>query len=206
VSVEIDLSDVQWGSYYKDEKCKELERTLQSNPEYSECEVKRAHWHDESTDPFHVLDERGEEIIVLERWEVNALSASEIMTYIEVQRNRNQGFGWLDAVLYGLLIAIGSMAVGFHIYSLPYLSYSLPPPWMILLDLVSLLLGIFCILRYGDMKARKKNLDLEAVRIDPSFLDILRKLADVPKTENPKKEEFVKRLALIEDTLAGTNS
>jgi hypothetical protein len=67
-------------------------------------------------------------------------------------------------------------------------------------------LGIICILRYGDIKARKKNVDLEAVRIDPSFLDVLRKLADVPKTENPKKEEFVKRLTLIENTLAGINS
>jgi hypothetical protein len=41
VKVEIDASEVDYGLYYRDEKCKELEKTLQNNPKYTECEVKR---------------------------------------------------------------------------------------------------------------------------------------------------------------------
>jgi hypothetical protein len=206
VRVEIDISDVEWGSYYKDEKCKELEKILRSDVQYAECEVKRAHWDDESTDPFHVLDESGEEIVVLERWEVYALSGPELLSYIEVQQKRNQSLNLLETFLDGSFIAIGSMAAGFHIYSFLDQSSSLPMPWSVLLDLLSLFLGILCVLQYRNTAMQKKNADLETARKDPSFLDVLRKLAEIPETENRKKNEFVKRARYVEDTLAGIDS
>jgi hypothetical protein len=206
VKVEIDISDVEWGLYYKDEKCKELEKTLQSDSRYAQCEVKRAHWNDESTDPFHVLDESGDEIVVLERWEVFALSGPELISYIEVQQKRNQPLNLLEICLDGAFIAIGSMAAGFHVYSFLYQSSSLPTPWGLLLDILSLLLGILCILKYRSTALQKKNADLEAARKDPSFLDILRKLAEIPKNENPKRSDFVKRLDYAEEKFAGITS
>jgi hypothetical protein len=206
VKVEIDISDVEWGLYYKDEKCKELEKTLQSDSRYAQCEVKRAHWNDESTDPFHVLDESGDEIVVLERWEVFALSGPELISYIEVQQKRNQPLNLLEIFLDGAFIAIGSMAAGFHVYSFLDQSSSLPTPWGLLLDILSLLLGILCILKYRSTALQKKNADLEAARKDPSFLDILRKLAEIPKNENPKRSDFVKRLDYAEEKFAGITS
>lgn len=44
MKVEIDVSDVEYGLYYKDEKCKEIEKILQNDSKYAECEVKRVQW------------------------------------------------------------------------------------------------------------------------------------------------------------------
>jgi hypothetical protein len=206
VKVEIDISDVEWGSYYKDEKCKNLEKTLQTDSRYAECEVKRAHWNDESTDPFHILDESGNEIVVLERWEVFALSGHELLSYIEVQQKRNQSPRTIELALYGFFIAFGSMAIGFHVYSLIDQSSSLPMPWPLIFDLLAILLGILSVLMYRVTSVRIRNIDLEKVREEPSFLDVLRKLAGMPETENPKKEEFEKRAMYVEDMLEGVDS
>jgi hypothetical protein len=205
MKVEIDISEVEWGAFYKDEKCKELEKILRCNPRYAACQVKRGHWNDESTDPFYVLDESGEEIVRLERWEVDALDDSEVLPFIEVQQRRNRPLDLLEILLDGLFIAVGSMAAGFHVYALLNQSSALPTPWSIFLDFISLLLGILCILKYRKSAKQKKDADLEAARKDPSYLGLLRKLAEVPETENPSKKEFVKRLEYIENAIAGFN-
>lgn len=205
MKVEIDISEVEWGAYYKDEKCKELERVLRSDPQYAACQVKRAHWSDESTDPFYVLDESGEEIVRLERWEAYALDDSDVLSFINVQQKRNRPLDLLEILLDGLFIAIGSIAAGFHIYALLDQSSALPTPWSIFLDFISLLLGILCILKYRNSAKQKKDADLEAARKDPSYLGLLRKLAEVPETENPSKKEFVKRLEYVENAIAGIN-
>jgi hypothetical protein len=206
VKVEIDISEVEWGAFYKDEKCKELERVLRSDPRYSACQVKRAHWSDESTDPFYVLDESGEEIVRLERWEVYALDDTEVLPFIDVQRKRNRPLDLLEILLDGLFMAIGSIAAGFHVYAFLNQSSALPTPWSIFLDFISLLLGILCILKYRKSAKQKKDADLEVVRRNPSFLDVLRKLVEVPEAENHMKKEFAKRIRYVEDTLAGIDS
>lgn len=210
MNIEIDISDLAWGTYYRDEKCKELERIIQRDSRYAECEVKRVHLDAEPTNPFLVLDESGEEIVMLERWEVSALSDAELITYIEVQRKQSQFSNWLEAVLLGLSMAPFGVAIASSV--LWYFSeapLSSTAGFMVQnmgwFYLFALLLGILCVLKYRNTEQQKKNVDLEAVRDDPLFHDVLQKLADVSETENPSKKKYVKRLEYIEGALTGIN-
>jgi hypothetical protein len=178
VKIEVDPSDLEWGTYYKDEKCKELERILQNDSKYAECEVKRTHWVDESSDPFLVLDENGEEIVMLERWEVYTLSGAELFPYIEVQRKRSQFSNWVEAVLLGFSMGFAGIAVANSIIG--YFSQPRVPStaWFMVqnqgwFSLLALILGTLCFLKYRSIEQRKKNIDLEAARADQLFRDAL---------------------------------
>jgi hypothetical protein len=57
VTVEIDVSDIPLGSFYIDERCKRIERIIQSREEYAEFRVKRARMEeDPSLDIYIVMD------------------------------------------------------------------------------------------------------------------------------------------------------
>jgi len=77
VKVEIDVSDVEYGMYYRDEKCKEIEKILQNDSKYAECEVKRVQWGDMNTNPFDVLDENEKSIVDIETWEISFIYRCE---------------------------------------------------------------------------------------------------------------------------------
>ena len=116
MKTEIDTSDLEWGTYYRDKKCKELEGVLRGDSRYAECEVKRQHWGDESSDPFHVLDENRETIVVLEDWEVDALSGAELITYLEVQRGQCRTSNLMEALLLTLFMGVSGIALAFSLF------------------------------------------------------------------------------------------
>jgi len=211
VKVEIDVSEVEWGTWYKDEKCKEVERVLRSDPRYAEYEVRRTRWEDESKDPFYILDEKEEEIIMLERWEVYALSGSEFFSYIDVQRWRSQvsnrmGFVY-TVLLLPVLFAVGFAAVGgLFFYSGEEWSYSVLIDLIVICSVLSLFTVALCYLLYRHTASRKKNMDLEAAEKDPSFLNALRRVAEAAEAEKYRRKEFVKKVKDLEDALAGINS
>jgi hypothetical protein len=212
VKVEIDISEVEYGDYYKDEKCKEVERVLRSDPQYAECEVKRARWENKSNnDPFYVLDERGEDIITLDRWEVYALSDSELISYIDIQRTRNRVSNRLELVAMSFTATSAFapvsliLAVAF-LYFGEYGSFSVLANLTVLAGILLFVVGIL----YYSMRRRTsllmKNMDLEAVRQDRSFLEMLRRLAETPEADEYTRKELVKRVKHIEDALAGISS
>ncbi|MGY5858316.1 MAG: hypothetical protein RTU63_03025, partial [Candidatus Thorarchaeota archaeon] len=192
--------------YYRDEKCKEIEKILQNDSKYAECEVKRVQWGDTNTNPFDVLDENEESIVLLETWEVNTLSASEILLYIEVKQKLDRPLSDRDAALYGSSIALGLSTGIFaflHIFeeTVIYLAFMIIP-----IFILTPILGIISIRTYRESIIQKKNADLEAARKDSSFLDILRRLSELPEVDKYTKKKFAKRIKNIEDGLAGRNS
>ena len=206
MKVEIDVSDVEYGLYYRDEKCKEIEKILQNDSKYAECEVKRVQWGDMNTNPFDVLDENEESIVDIETWEVSTLSPSKLLSYIEVKQKINPPFSDTDAAVYGTFFALGITVMallgltitegpltGLEFFSVPV--YILTP-----------ILGIISGRTYRKSVLEKKNADLEAARKDSSFLDILRRLSELPEVDKYTKKKFVKRIKNIEDGLAGRNS
>ena len=211
MKVEIDVSEVEWGTWYKDEKCKEVERVLRNDPQYAEYEVRRTRWEDESKDPFYVLDEKEEEIIMLERWEVYALSGSEFISYIDVQRWRNQvsnrmGFVYM-LLLLPVLFAVGFAAVGgLFFYSGEQGSYSVLIDLIVICSVLSLFTVPLDYLLYRYIESRKKNMDLKAVEKDPSFLNALRRVAKAAEADKYRTKEFVKRVKQLEDAVAGISS
>ncbi len=206
VKVEIDVSDVEYGLYYRDEKCKEIEKILQNDSKYAECEVKRVQWGDVNTNPFDVLDENEESIVEIETWEISTLSPSKILSYLEVKQKINPPFSNTDAAVYGTFFALGITVMallgltitegpltGLEFFTVPV--YILTP-----------ILGIISGRTYRKSVLEKKNADLEAARKDSSFLDILRRLSELPEVDKYTKKKFVKRIKNIEDGLAGRNS
>ena len=206
MKVEIDVSEVEYGAHYKDEKCRELERILQSDSKYAECEVKRVHWNDESTDPFDVLDEDEESIVLLETWEVNTLSAPEILAYIEVKQIQDKLSPDTELFQYGSFIAFGLAAGGLS--AIVILEEATKPltSWLVPLYTLTLILGIISGRTYRKSILQKKNADLEAARKDSSFPDMLRRLAQVPEADEYTRKKLLKRVKIIEDELAGVNS
>lgn len=201
MKVEIDVSDVEYGMYYRDEKCKEIEKILQNDSKYAECEVKRVQWGDMNTNPFDVLDENEESIVDIETWEISTLSPSKLLSYLEVKQKINPPFSDTDAAVYGAFFALGITVIallgltitegaltGLEFFAIPV--YILTP-----------IFGIISGRTYRKSVLEKKNADLEAARKDSSFLDILRRLSELPEVEKYTKKKFVKRIKNIEDGL-----
>lgn len=211
MKVEVDVSEVDWGTWYKDEKCKEVERALRSDPRYAEYEVRRTRWEDESEDPFYVLDEKEEEILMLERWEVYALSGSEFISYVDVQRWRSQTL-FRMFFAYGPLLLPGLFAIGcaivapFFLYMGDYESLSSSIDWAVRSTAILLFTGPLAYLLYRHTESRKKNMDLRTVEKDPSFLNALRRLAEAAEADKYRRKEFAKRVKDLEDAVAGINS
>lgn len=183
--------------YYKDQKCKELERILQSDSKYAECQVKRIHWTDDGTDPFDVLDENEESIVILEIWEVNTLSASEILLYIEVKQIHDRPLSDRDTALYGTSIALG-LSAGLFAFLLIFEEAVMNLAFMIVpIFILTPILGIISIRTYRESIIQKKNADLEAARTNPEFLGMLQRLTYVPEIKKYSKEKLMKRIENI---------
>ena len=206
MKVEIDVSDVEYGLYYRDEKCKEVEKTLQNDSKYAECEVKRVQWGDMNTNPFDVLDEKEESIVDIETWEISTLSPSKLLSYLEVKQKINPPFSDADAAVYGLFFALGITVIALLILTITEGTITGLEFLTVPVFILTPILGIISGRTYRKSVLEKKNADLEAARKDSSFLDILRRLSELPEVDKYMKKKFVKRIKNIEDGLAGRNS
>jgi hypothetical protein len=199
VTAEIDVSDLEYEMYYKDQRCQELETILRSVPKYAECQVKRIHWTKDGKDPFDILDEKEESIVHLETWEANTLSASEILVYIEVKQKQDRPLSDRDASLYGASIALGLTTVVFA-YVIVLEGFFMSLAFMIVpVFILTPILGFFSIRTYRESITQKKNADLEAARREPSFLSMLQRIAQVPEAPEYCKKRLMKRIKDIEN-------
>ena len=91
MTVEIDVSDIPLGSLYTDERCKRIERIIQSKEEYTEFRVKRARQEeDPSLDLCIAMDATENYWVGMYEWEVDTLSDSEILSYFIVTKETSQ--------------------------------------------------------------------------------------------------------------------
>lgn len=210
MSVDIEISDVKWGEFYRDDRCTELEVILHDDPNYRECIVERQHYHEDITnDPYVVKDENGKELVILETWQIDALSPSELLSFIKIQQRRDQCVDRTGSVAYFVLYVSLLLGSTFSLITIVdiVLSYT-----MNLYNLVSfpvmIVSGIAIYLKYKNSYLMKREVDLEAARSDSSFLEALRKLAAVSKSEYEfvYNNEHIMRLKHIETAMAGTNS
>ena len=81
-----EFSGLAYDEYFIDRKCKELERAMRENPEFSEYRLKRQHWgEDWKLDPYFVQDEDEDNLIVMESETVEALSDSEFLSFVDAE-------------------------------------------------------------------------------------------------------------------------
>jgi hypothetical protein len=206
VRVEIDVSDVEYGLYYRDEKCKEIEKILQNDLKYTECKVKRVQWGDADTNPFDVLDENEESIVLLEIWEVNTLSPSDLLSYIEVKQKIDRPLSDRDAMLYGAFGALGMTVVVLLALMIYYGPISGLEFLTIPVFILTPILGIISIRTYRKSIYEMKSADLEATKKDSSFIEILRRLAQAPKIDEHSRKRIMKRIENLEREVMGIES
>ncbi|NHI90707.1 MAG: hypothetical protein EAX87_14395 [Candidatus Thorarchaeota archaeon] len=214
MSGETEISDVKWGGLYRDDSCGALEVTLRDDPNYRECTVERLRClEDIGNNPYMVKDEDGKEILVLEKWQIDTLNSSELISYIKVQQKRDQCVDRSESVAFYVLFASFLWGTAFSVFTVVDIILSYPPRvdnyQMALVSFpVMIVSGIVYFSKHKNSYLEKRKVDLEAARIDSSFLSGLRKLAEVPKSEYEfvYNDEHIMRLRHIENAMAGTNS
>ena len=204
----VEVNDILEGQYYIDEKCKSLQALLTTEPRFEGYIVKRQHWYEEySSDSFIIQDTCGKDILTLEPWEIDALTDSKFLSYVDVLVNREpqKVFEYWYA---NLVIAFLVFPV---VLVISVLDTVFPNRGISTTALVStlLLMFLYAIVSYKewrDTRSYNLRLDLAAAREDPMFVEALRELAAVPKSEYMYKNEHVKRLKKLETALAGSEA
>lgn len=208
--VEVDISDLDFGTYYRDDKSEGLEKHLRNDSKYAECMVKREYWDDDTDhNPYVIIDTDGNIMISLEKWEVDALNGPEIISFIEVQRRRDDCSDRLE--LASLVIFAGSslFTIGMFPFLFPvFVSDTTPTPvsWLFLAPtIICLISGAVYYIRRKKTHSKMMHIDLDAAREDSTFLEALRKLSAVSDSEYVDKNEYVTRLEVLENLLKGSS-
>jgi len=205
VRVEVDVSDLDELDYYIDQKCKDIEKILRYVPKFDGYRVKRQHWGGGGEfDTYVIQNSDGEDLASLENWEVETLTASELLLYTDAQIDREQhDYGGSDFFFVTIVCIFGPLAFGFSIFSL------MPPlhPVNLIITIVSILMITIFGMRFYRIRQHvifnKRHIDLVAARESSTFLNALRKLASLSNIEDGKQEEYRSRLQSVEDSLAG---
>ncbi|MFW9768845.1 MAG: hypothetical protein ACFFF9_11545 [Candidatus Thorarchaeota archaeon] len=210
--VEVDVSDLTELAYYIDKRCNDFEKMLEANPKYAEYTVKRQHFgEDWQLDPYVIQNPQGEDLVYLEVWEMDTLSDSELVSYIEVQMNREK----IDDSKGALPFAIGVICLLPSAIFFSIMEIISPSDQVISFPLGISLASVSVFLLLGgrfykfrrDAMSKRHHIDVMAAKENLTFLHALRKLASsASNKESWKGDEYVKRLKHIEDEFSGVVS
>jgi len=199
---EEEFSVLAYDEYFIDKKCKELERTLRENPEFSEYRLKRQHWgKDWKLDPYFVQDEDEDNLIIMEPEIVEALSDSEFLSFVNAEMKyieSSESTVWYPMASLVLIpvAIINSIGVIIYFSSLDVIRAVGP---MLALDLITFILAAIYYRKRKRMISTRRHIDLIEARENPMFISALQRLVSIPNLERNK--EYMKRLQYIEDTL-----
>ena len=202
------FSGLAYDEYFTDRKCKELERAMRENPEFSEYRLKRQHWgEDWKLDPYFVQDEDEANLIIMEPEIVDALSDSEFLSFVNAEMKyteSSESFVWHPIVLLGLLYfvtLINSMGVIIYFSSLDVIRAVGP---MLVLALITFIFGTIYYRKRKRMISTKRHIDLIEARENPMFVSALQKIVSIPNLERSK--EYRNRLQYIEESFGKSSS
>ena len=215
MSIEVDGSGIKDGAFYRDKKCKELEEILSNDLKFREYKVEREHLEENlDNDPYIVKDTEGKEIFMLEKWQIDALNPSELLSYLNVEQKRNpcDWSDWSERAAFNLFAVSFLVGIMFSIVSF---AFYLDANYLKLMGGIhivaySIMIGsaILYFLKHKKSNLKKHEIDLKEAESNPSFLEALQKLAAVPKSayDFVYNEEHNERLEHIETAMARTNS
>jgi hypothetical protein len=202
------FSGLAYDEYFTDRKCKELEKAMRENPEFSEYRMKRQHWEEDwKLDPYFVQDEDEANLIFMEPEIVDALSDSEFLSFVNAEMKyteSSESSVWHPRVLLGLIIPVAYInIIGVMIYfsSLDVIRAVVP---MLVLDLITFILCTIYYRKRKRMISTRRRIDLIEARENPMFVSALQKLASIPNLERIK--EYRNRLQYIEDSFGKSSS
>ena len=202
-----EFSGLAYDEYFIDRKCKELERAMRENPEFSEYRLKRQHWgEDWKLDPYFVQDEDEDNLIVMESETVEALSDSEFLSFVDAEMKyleSSESTVWHPIALLVLIFVamINLMGVIVYFSSLDVIRAVSP---LLALDPFAFILGTIYYRKRKRMISTRRHIDLIEARENSMFVSALRKLVSIPNLERSK--EYMMRLQYIENTLGRVSS
>ena len=202
-----EFSGLAYDEYFIDRKCKELERAMRENPEFSEYRLKRQHWgEDWKLDPYFVQDEDEDNLIVMESETVEALSDSEFLSFVDAEMKyleSSESTVWHPIALLVLIFVamINLMGVIVYFSSLDVIRAVSP---LLALDPFAFILGTIYYRKRKRMLSTRRHIDLIEARENSMFVSALRKLVSIPNLESSK--EYMMRLQYIENTLGRVSS
>jgi len=202
-----EFSGLAYDEYFIDRKCKELERAMRENPEFSEYRLKRQHWgEDWKLDPYFVQDEDEDNLIVMESETVEALSDSEFLSFVDAEMKyleSSESTVWHPIALLVLIFVamINLMGVIVYFSSLDVIRAVSP---LLALDPFAFILGTIYYRKRKRMISTRRHIDLIEARENSMFVSALRKLVSIPNLERSK--EYMMRLQYIESTLGRVGS
>ena len=201
------VSDLE-GNYYVDKRCEELEELLRSSRTLCDFTVMRRRKGDikRGSDAYVIQDAKEESGFDLEAWEVDALTESELLLYIEMKLKKDDYDSVKRVAIFEVIRGIPILLTGIF---LPYGILGSSDDSAILLifgiacAIISLPVIIFSEVLYQRRKASYvMQQDLRIVRENPTYINVLRKLATVPESELVYPIEHVKRLMRLEAALS----
>ena len=205
---EEDFSGLVYDEYFTDRKCKELERVMRENPDFSDYRLKRQHWGEDcKLDPYFIQDEDGANLIFMKPEIVDALSDSEFLSFVDAEMKyteSSESSVWHPIILLGLLYfvtIINSMGVIIYFSSLDVIRAVGP---MLVLDLITFILGTIYYRKRKRMISTRRHIDLIEARENSMFVPALQKLVSIPNLERSK--EYRNRLQYIEDSFGKSRS
>ena len=211
---EIESSNVKYNAFYRDDRCKELEEILREDSKFREYIVEREHFGDEDldTDPYIIKDAEGKEVFMLEKWQIDALNPSELLSYLNVEQKRNpcDWSDWSERAAFNLFAVSFLVGIMFSIVSF---AFYLDANYLKLMGGIhivaySIMIGsaILYFLKHKKSNLKKHEIDLKEAESNPSFLEALQKLAAVPKSEYDYlyNAEYIERLEYI-NTVRGAD-
>ena len=204
MTIEIDISDIPLGTFYTDERCKRIERIIQSKGEYSEFRAKRSRKEENPTLDIYIIMDATENFWVwMHEWEVDALSDSEILEYITVTKETSQRSDLTEnwGILMSLFIAI-SLVFPFIIILVPdFPIFDFIIGIMVLSFIGSVVSGVIFKMKYDEYKESERKFEIEMMKLYPLFVESIRKFAALSDITEVQSENYRKRLQEIESKL-----
>lgn len=206
-SVRVDLADIEELAEYQDKSCQELEGILTKDSRYEGSIVKRVRMEKtapELKDPFDIQTPDGEHMVWLYEWEMETLDEPEILSYLEVQRKKEQ---LLDTHLFRelgsfVVIFIGGIVV---VIDVIFIFAGMAAQTAInFFPIALLVLFSGLILEFVSRRRRRgseKKLDIDSAKEDSVFLNALRKLAVLSGSGNKELDQYSERLEEVEKAL-----
>lgn len=204
MTVEIDISDIPYYAYYRDERSKRVEAILRDHNEYAGHEAKRYRTEgDPSLDPYFILDRNENYFLRMYTAEIDALDDSELLSYLIVVFEDIQKENLAEMIYVagaGALAVFISLTITFQI-AMPGIQERLGPGYALLMLLSLCFAMLFGVLGYRESRAyarRRKQHVAMTVNKHPLFFQAMRKLMSLTDISESERKNHLKRIQKIE--------
>ncbi|MBD3408547.1 MAG: hypothetical protein GF411_20655 [Candidatus Lokiarchaeota archaeon] len=205
MKVEIEISDLSFGSFYLDERCKRVEEILHDSDKFQRFRVKRVRRYDDSEkDPYYVMDHHDKYWVWMNPWEIDELNDRGVLEYITVVKETSYQQNPFDnyLILGSLLVAVIIVFI-INIIISPELASNL----YIQLIIFGSLIGIIILTpiskkKISEHKENERACKARLISENPLYLEAMQKFTTLSYISAEQRKEYESLLEEIESDIA----